>query len=378
MPFDLIFLHRKEAIGLLFDELAGAGRYSGLPGVGEALEFLRGLGPKAHLEGQAELGGGRIRANPVQLTTRAPAECRYEAHRRYLDLHYTVSGVERISVRPVEGLEPLAPFDAGADIGFYSGAPGVDFLVGPGQFLVCWPGEAHQVGMMAGAPGPVEKIVVKIPAGYLPAAGRRILVFGDSNTYGYAPATGGRYTEAERYPRLLQNLLGPGVCVIEEGLPGRTCVFRDPLTEGLCGLDAITPLMNSHMPIDTLVVMLGTNDCKERFGANSYLIAKGLARLLEKAKATPAWRAEPDILVVCPTPIIPAYERLMFAEEMGAGCSVRAAGLAAEFERVAAAAGCRFVDAGRIPGVAVHEADGMHLTAAAHAALANALAGLLK
>lgn len=37
---------------------------------------------------------------------------------------------------------------------------------------------------------------------------RRVLCYGDSNTYGYDPARDGRYGEDERYPRVLQHLLG--------------------------------------------------------------------------------------------------------------------------------------------------------------------------
>ena len=199
---------------MLFDRLEHAARYSDIPGVAEALEFLQGLPPGALPESPAGLGGGRLQASPVRLTTRPEAECRYEAHRRFIDVHYTVRGTEKISVRPVEGLPALEPFREQEDIGFYAGGPGVDCLVGPGQFLVCWPGEAHRVGMMDTAPGPVEKVVIKIPLGYRPAARRRILAFGDSNTYGYDPASGGRYSEAERYPRLLQALLGPQTDVI--------------------------------------------------------------------------------------------------------------------------------------------------------------------
>ena len=128
---------------------------------------------------------------------------------------------------------------------------------------------------------------------------RRILVFGDSNTYGYDPERDGRYGETERYPCRIQALLGPGWTVIEEGLPGRTAVFDDPVTEGLCGLSYLTPCMMSHAPLDTLVVMLGTNDTKERFGCNAYLIAQGIGRLLKKAADTDAWRDKPDILAVC-------------------------------------------------------------------------------
>lgn len=214
---------------------------------------------------------------------------------------------------------------------------------------------------------------------YSNIAQRRVLVFGDSNTYGYDPARDGRYTEEERYPCRLQALLGGGWRVVEEGLSGRTAVFEDPLTEGLCGLSAITPVMMSHAPLDTVVIMLGTNDVKQRFGCAAPLIAKGIVRLVQKALVTDAWRGAPDVLVVCPTPIVPEYAERLFGQEMGAGCDVRAAALAGALEPLLKPLpGVRFLDAGKIPGVEPHPLDGMHLTNGAHAALAQALARELK
>ena len=198
---------------------------------------------------------------------------------------------------------------------------------------------------------------------------RRILVFGDSNTYGYDPERDGRYGETERYPCRIQALLGPGWTVIEEGLPGRTAVFDDPVTEGLCGLSYLTPCMMSHAPLDTLVVMLGTNDTKERFGCNAYLIAQGIGRLLKKAADTDAWRDKPDILAVCPAPIVPAYESLVFRNALGwrmcgkgcrsgtgtgargsaAGCAL--SGRRARARRGSASAGWHTPDAERACGI---------------------------
>ena len=103
---------------------------------------------------------------------------------------------------------------------------------------------------------------------------RRVLCFGDSNTYGYDPARDGRYGDDERYPMVLQDLLGDGWSVVEEGLPGRTAVFDDPITEGMNGLRVITPILMSHAPLDTVTIMLGTNDSKERFGCNSHRAAR--------------------------------------------------------------------------------------------------------
>lgn len=102
---------------------------------------------------------------------------------------------------------------------------------------------------------------------------RQVLCFGDSNTYGYDPVRDGRYGPDERYPMVLQSLLGPGWAVAEEGLPGRTAVFDDPITEGMNGLRLINPILMSHAPLDTVTIMLGTNDCKARFACDSYQIA---------------------------------------------------------------------------------------------------------
>lgn len=209
---------------------------------------------------------------------------------------------------------------------------------------------------------------------------RRVLCYGDSNTYGYDPASGGRYGESERYPRRLQALLGSGWSVIEEGLPGRTAVFDDPITEGLNGLALVTPILMSHAPLDTVTVMLGTNDAKARFGCSEYLMALGLVRLTKKILHTECWRtpAHPDVLVIAPAPIDPSYYEKRFGHEMGRGCDERTAALAGRLApMLAELPGVRFLDAGQLPGVVCHELDGMHLTRAAHARLAEALAAEL-
>ena len=104
---------------------------------------------------------------------------------------------------------------------------------------------------------------------------KHIVCFGDSNTHGYCAEPwdcadhGERFNEEERWTCLLAKQLGEEYLVLEEGLGGRTTVFQDPLTEGLCGIDVIFPVLMSHEPVDLLVIMLGTNDTKERFGCNA-------------------------------------------------------------------------------------------------------------
>lgn len=205
---------------------------------------------------------------------------------------------------------------------------------------------------------------------------RHILIFGDSNTYGHNPA-GPRYGESVRWPCRLQQLLGPDVRIIEEGLCGRTCATDDPVMAGRRGLDYLFPCLVSHGPLDTLVIMLGTNDTKEPFGLNADLITDNLAQLLDTALNAPVWKSKPDILVVCPFPIDPCYEKGLYRDSMGSGCSEKSRQLAGKFAELTQQKGCRFADAGTFPGICVNPLDGIHLTAEAHLALAKALVPFL-
>ena len=102
-----------------------------------------------------------------------------------------------------------------------------------------------------------------------------ILCLGDSNTHGYCADPndcadhGIRFNEDERWTCRLQKALGDEYLVTEEGLSGRTTVFVDPIHESMDALSVIYSLLKSHEVIDLLIIMLGTNDVKERFGANA-------------------------------------------------------------------------------------------------------------
>ena len=197
---------------------------------------------------------------------------------------------------------------------------------------------------------------------------RRVLCYGDSNTYGYDPARDGRYGDDERYPMVLQNLLGDGWSVVEEGLPGRTAVFDDAITEGMNGLALITPILMSHAPLDTVTIMLGTNDVKERFGANAACIAAGMERLILKAKSVDCWGTkQPNILVVAPPPIGAGFHDAV----MGDGCVEKSAGVAEQLRIICERQGVHFLDA---KDCEFNKVDFMHLTRKGHAQLAELLA----
>ena len=141
-----------------------------------------------------------------------------------------------------------------------------------------------------------------------------ILCLGDSNTHGYCADPndcadhGIRFNEEERWTCRLQKALGEEYLVTEEGLSGRTTVFVDPIHESMDALSVIYALLKSHEVIDLLIIMLGTNDVKERFGANAACIAAGMERLILKAKSVDCWGTkQPNILVCrgCRSPPLP-------------------------------------------------------------------------
>ncbi len=92
---------------------------------------------------------------------------------------------------------------------------------------------------------------------------KTILAFGDSLTWGADPVSGMRHPAELRWPNVLQSKLGGGVEVIAEGLGGRTTCYDDH-TGPACrkGAKALQVALGSHMPLDLVIIMLGTNDLK--------------------------------------------------------------------------------------------------------------------
>lgn len=207
---------------------------------------------------------------------------------------------------------------------------------------------------------------------------KHIVCFGDSNTWGYDAAGGGRFDEDTRWTQLLQRRLGRAYLVLEEGVSGRTTAFDDPRFEGLCGRRALPVAMMTHCPVDCLVVMLGTNDCKALFSASVRHINDGLRRLLHAViHQRDVWAREARILVVAPMKMgMGLYDVPDIFQEMGEGSVEKSLALPAAFEETARAFGCDYMDCN--PYITPNSVDYMHFDAPSHARFAEALAQKLK
>lgn len=199
---------------------------------------------------------------------------------------------------------------------------------------------------------------------------KNILCFGDSNTYGYKPDGTGRFDETIRWTALLQQKFGEEAKIIEEGLCGRTTVFQDEFREGRRGVDLIGTIVESHNPVDTLVIMLGTNDCKTRYGASAGIIAKGLQQVIEKAKKFAS--RELKILVVSPILLAEGVGEAGFDPEFDSNHSEKVSlKLAEEYKKVAKAGGYLFLNAAEY--ATPSKTDREHLDEVGHANLAEAI-----
>jgi lysophospholipase L1-like esterase len=204
-----------------------------------------------------------------------------------------------------------------------------------------------------------------------------ILAFGDSNTHG-SPAQDvrgriDRHPPEARWPDVLAAALG--VTVIAEGQPGRTTVLDDPI-EGAHknGRTVLPALLETHRPLDLVVILLGTNDCKARFGLRGWDVAASvgaLAQVVLRSDAGPGGAA-PDVLLAAPVPI----EEAGALAEMFQGGPARSRAIAPALRDEAARLGCGFFDAGRV--CAVDPRDGVHLTAEGQRALGLAMADAVR
>lgn len=200
---------------------------------------------------------------------------------------------------------------------------------------------------------------------------KHILCIGDSNTHGLCtdPSEsadhGNRYNEEERWTCLLQKALGEEYLVIEEGLSGRTCVYDDPDMDSVNLLPVLHAVLNSHEPLDLVILMLGTNDSKVKFNTDAKKITKGMQILVEEAKSVPCWgKNGPKILIVAPVPIEEGVIYPDFNEKSVETTKT----LAREYAFLAVAERADFLDAG---GCELTSVDHVHLTKRGHRQLAE-------
>lgn len=130
--------------------------------IAAGLEYLAGFDPATE-DGRHAIDGELVFALVQSYETGPGSEKRFESHRLHLDIQSLVSGRERILHAPAGELEVETPHDDARDIAFHR-EPGASssLLLGPGDFCILYPHDAHKPGCMAGGRDAVRKVVVKV------------------------------------------------------------------------------------------------------------------------------------------------------------------------------------------------------------------------
>lgn len=201
-----------------------------------------------------------------------------------------------------------------------------------------------------------------------------VICYGDSNTWGYDPETQARYPYEKRWTTLLAEALGTGYDVIPEGLDGRTTAFDpDETRTWQNGLTHLAPTLATDNPVEFLVIMLGTEDCRKSLNVTPEESAAGLDQLITSAEnnCRDIQHDIPTIIVVSPPVILDQFEITIPEIEFDASSAEKSAQLERLYEEVAKAHNCVFVNPD--DSVEVSAADNVHLSEEGHKALAELL-----
>ena len=207
---------------------------------------------------------------------------------------------------------------------------------------------------------------------------KQIFVYADSLSWGIVPMTRDRLPFDERWPGVMENVLnasGARVRVIEDCLNGRRTLWDDPFKPGRNGLAGLAQRIEIHSPLSLVILMLGTNDFQSMHQFKAWHSSQGIATLASAIRNAPIepGMPVPRILVVAPPPIRAPKRPLA---PKFAGGDVKCVGLAEALEQVCREQHCQFFDAATV--VSSSELDGVHLDAAEHLTLGNALVPVVR
>ena len=201
---------------------------------------------------------------------------------------------------------------------------------------------------------------------------KEILCFGDSNTYGLIPGTTSRFDRSTRWTGILESALFPnGYKIVEEGLCGRTTIFEDELSTGRKGTAVLPMILESHSPLDEVIIMLGTNDCKTYYNASAGLIGKGIEKLISQIKK---YDSSLDILLMSPIVLGDEVWKPEFDPEFNKNSVKTSHKLKDVYKKIADKYGCHFLAASDVSSYSTDDME--HMDASGHRHLADAILDL--
>ena len=208
----------------------------------------------------------------------------------------------------------------------------------------------------------------------------KILAYGDSNTWGEIPLSGEQHSENDIWTYQLQKMLGDNYLVINEGLPGRTATDISNISKKLerdyaqNGFIHFARILESHLPLQLLIIFLGTNDLKNRFNRTSSEISKGIEALIKEARRICLEQNIdfPEIIILSPPIVKESKVKPPYQME---GAEKRSREFFKYYSQVAKRNNCLIIDLSKF--LESSDLDGMHLDREAHQQIAEHLSELI-
>jgi YhcH/YjgK/YiaL family protein len=133
------------------------------PDFERAFSFLKMDSLMYLAEGRHEIDGDRLFAIIQKDLGRSKVETKLEAHRKYIDIQYVISGTDEMGWRPTAACKSVeSPYDEIQDIGFFNDEPQIWTKVEPGHFAIFTPDDAHAPMVSSGE---IHKVVIKVRKG---------------------------------------------------------------------------------------------------------------------------------------------------------------------------------------------------------------------
>ncbi|MBQ8606336.1 MAG: YhcH/YjgK/YiaL family protein [Clostridia bacterium] len=152
---------------MIFDCIENAEKYIAVnEDFKKAFDFIKKATAESYPAGKYEIDGDNVYAMVQEYTTRQEDDCKYEGHRKYIDIQYMIDGIEYIDVVDLNKTKPITEFDAQNDYSFFEKTEKANScVVCNGDYAILFPHDIHRPGRAyKNEPAPVRKIVVKVKA----------------------------------------------------------------------------------------------------------------------------------------------------------------------------------------------------------------------
>ena len=203
---------------------------------------------------------------------------------------------------------------------------------------------------------------------------KRVLCYGDSNTWGCSPRDGSRFDENTRWPMVMASILGKDFIIIEDGLNGRTVLNLSPADMDANGIAHINAVIEVYLPLEIAIICLGTNDVFIGDEVPARIITEGMSEIIDVIRNGHVMRnlKIPEIIITAP----PSYNTAVEGSGFYQLQINKLMSLPEFYSDLAAQKNCLFFNAGE--HVKGSHIDGSHLEADSHLILGRKMAEFIQ